>query len=197
MRRVLALASATLFPSFAVAQLATATSDALIGKCVHVQVADVALLQRVGAPQFARLDTIQYRNQTNARWMRVAEPIGATFDRRVRTFEREANWRVVADTVYLSFSTGFTVVEFSLTPTSRDTFAGRAWVWNDDGPKTYPAGAASMSLIPCARLNVSAPVLRMRLFSRGRRPAGGCRDGTPLLQHGLHCCGVLPYSIRT
>ena len=25
----------------------------------------------------------------------------------------------------------------------------------------------------------------------------GCRDGTPLLQHGLHCCGVLPYSIRT
>lgn len=86
--------------------------------------------------------------------MRVSTPIGTALDSAVRRYEREANWRVDADSVRLVFSTGFTLLNFAFALTRSDTLQGLVWVWNDNGPTTTFGGAATLLFSPCALLTV-------------------------------------------
>ena len=153
-RRCLFIISALVVAKVSVAQTPATASDSLIGKCVEIQPAKGALFPRWQAPRFARLEAAQYRDLPNARRMRVATLIGTTLDSAFRRYEREASWRVNADSVRLAFSTGFTLLNFTFALSGRDTLQGMAWVWNDDGPRTYFGGYATLSFPPCSRLYV-------------------------------------------
>ena len=154
MLRCLFIVSALVVAKGSVAQTPVTTSDSLVGKCVEIQPAKGALFARWPSPRFARLEATSWRNYPDRRWMRVATPIRSALDSATRRYEREANWRVEGDSMRLSFSTGFTVLDFAFALAGSDALQGSVWIWNDDGPTTTFGGFATLSFPPCARLLV-------------------------------------------
>ena len=154
MQRFLVVIASLIAFRESLAQSAAATSESLIGKCFAVVPASDSVLRRWKSPLFGRLEATSWRNYPGRRWLRVAVPVGVALDSATKRYAREANWRVDSDSVFLAFSTGFTVVTFALAATSSDTLHGLVNVWNDNGAITYPGGPVTLTFPPCSGLTV-------------------------------------------